>query len=175
MMERAKNSEQQAFLTFLYLTGSRVSEALLLRYRDFVRVESTKIGKIPIVAIPVLKRRDEFEFREIPLWLDKEEGKLGRPLVKWVNAKYDLLEPDLENADEMRIWKHTRTWAFDICKQVTGKSPHYWRHHRAQYLATVKGFNEYMLTSYFNWANPQTSYIYTKGKNPRQFLREYLI
>lgn len=170
MLKKAKNPAEQAFLLFLYLTGSRVSEALNVRYGDFIRTINTKKGKIPVVQLKVLKGKEE-RIRTIPLWVNWNEGRiLGSRLIAWINESYNaLLDPE---AHKRRVWKHSRWWAWEVCKRVTGVHPHFWRHHRAMYLTTVEKWSEYKLVNYFLWTDPKTSYIYTRARNPEQFLKD---
>ena len=166
ILERVPTNEQKTFLAFLYLTGSRVSEALAMRYRDF-RQEEILGNLVTFVTIPVLKHKTP-DFRNIPLWVHKDEYKLGALVTNYVA----LIPP--EKNEYSRIWERSRNWAWLLVKKYIGKSPHWLRHNRAAYLATVLGWNEYKLVSYFNWSDPSISYRYTKGKRPMDFVDDLL-
>lgn len=182
--KKLDNWEEKSLVTFLYLTGARITEALNVRFGDFIRTIHTEtLGAVPVVQIKVLKRKEEI-WRVIPIWLYEDEYLfLGKTMSDYIKNKYDnIIDVD---AHTYYVWysdrkspgpgqmHRSRKWAWQVCKKL-GHPPHFWRHNRALYLSNYKGWNEYKLVNYFQWSNPKTSYIYTRSRNPEQFLSDFL-
>lgn len=139
----------RALIAFLYLWGTRISEALRMEKADF------KILKTGVKA-----------------HIKIEKKKKGSPLISAHDIQVGLNAPFiselvsyLNQAPEGKLWRFGRMTAWRKIQRALGVSPHFFRHTRASRLAE-KTDNPFVLVDWFGWANanPATRYIQMSGR-----------
>lgn len=142
---RLERLRDQALISFLYLTGARISEALEVRAEDF-RIE----GDWLLVELVTLKRRDRLR-REVPIPL---RDPLSRYVVEWVRQ-----------VGRGRLWPFTRRYALMILKSARPDVHlHELRHTRLTELVREYDFNEYELMRWTGWKTSKVATEYIKLK-----------
>jgi len=172
MVRKLPELSQRSLLTFLYLTGARISEALLMRSSWF-KVRSNLViggktyGTQVILWVPTLKKRESAltHRRQIPLWLgtspDWDERALAREFIEpYINQRMQE-----ENDTDVVLWPVSRTTAWAWAKKL-GKSPHFWRHHRTAVLLVRFKLRDSVVLNYHNWADSSIILVtrYSKSK-----------
>ena len=139
----------KALVSFLYLTGARVSEVVKV-VRKY-QIELNNINGVPFLIVndvPIEKRRIKMS-RNIPINIQRE-----KPFVD-VLLKYISL---LNNEDILFDIKRSR--AFQLVQKATGKGPHFLRHSRLTALAVDYGFDSFDLQRFTGWASNKTAESY---------------
>ena len=139
-----------ALLSFLALTGMRVSEALSIWKRQ-VNLEDS--GWVEIRNVKILKRRKEPILKDFGI---PREGVL-KPLTDLFLAHYSTLK-----GNNMRVFNINRTTAWRITMFMTGKWCHFFRSQRISFL--VNRFRSTVIASDMQGIkSPSTIAHYYKG------------
>lgn len=154
----------KALISFLYIFGPRIIEALRLEKRDF-RVDGDKL----IVRIGVVKRRQSGPFEDTPHIL---QVSLNTPFMEHVLAWLE----QVEDPEEL-VWPLGRTWStacwrawMEIKKLNPKVSPHVFRHTRLTKLA-LRGATGPDLMDWAGWTDirPAAKYLHAAGKLAEKF------
>ncbi len=141
----------KALVAYLYLAGSRISEALTIKRKD-VWTDKNFLN----VKVKVLKRKDSFDFEIIlPLPTDKEE--IFTDLI---------IEKAKRTPPNEKMWDFDRTTAWRYLTALNQTIyPHLFRHTRATMFAD-KGAADSQLRAWFGWTDgrPATKYIQRSSK-----------
>jgi integrase len=158
-----------AFIAFMYLTASRVSEVVGIKKqgkKDIYSVPpikkeqvyfSNRYGlKVLIIEnIPVLKRRKtktgQYPLRNLAIPFDHEPELIGY-VEKWFNI--------LPTDEETILFNFSSRWALYICDKYLGKFNHFWRHSRLSDLVKIYDFKDTQLQHYVGWSNTQMAAKY---------------
>lgn len=179
LSEKLKSPGLQAFYYFLYLTGCRISEGLMVK-RDDVQGEMYKGEKIITIRIPTLKKRRGTKFRVIPIHASEEKNPLEfkmwdavKPFVSRTERGHIFIrDEDSSTNVRMRVAQAFRrhiiltTRAVHRSKFIDeytfGLYPHYLRHCRLTHLAQIYGFDALKLTNFAGWSSiaPATIYLH---------------
>ena len=160
------NVEDRALIYFLYLTGCRISEALVCRIKDLQERETKQFGKVLTVKLITLKNRRQ-RIRIIPVPMNRHEG----PMLKFFQTFIKRMSQD------KRIFSLSRTAAWNhlarhelTTRAVHGKEimdkftfkvhPHYMRHCRLTHMVTYYGFGETKLVRFAGWTNSKPAQVY---------------
>jgi len=166
----------RALISFLWITGARISEALSVRGRDMyhrtlsydkLRGEYIQREAL-IVDLPILKRKRTTKqdplMRTIAVVAD--EDKPFRDIVE----QYMKLFKDKND----KLFPVSRVTAYNHIKRILGVRPHFLRHSRLTWLCREKGFNDQMLRQYVGWADsrPAKTYVHLNYKDAARKMLE---
>ena len=149
IIEEMDTPGMKALVAFLYLYGTRISEALKLERKDFV----------------ILKKG-------LKVNIHQEKKRTGSPLlyshqltVRGPSPYVHYIVDHLGMVSEGKIWPISRTTAWRKIHRVIPISPHFFRHTRASRLAEQTD-NPFVLVDWFGWANanPAARYIQMSGR-----------
>lgn len=175
------DQQDKALLYFLYLTGSRINEALQVQCRDLrlvnVKLRSGQRVKCIAIDLLTLKRRKGIPRRTIfinPIGLDKEMFKEINFLRSCRKKSDDFLFHfgDVKSQKaRYRAYHHIKKITYSIrgIQPPDGKMVlmpdfglylHYLRHCRATHLSQIYGYNEHELMLYFGWSSPKPGTVY---------------
>ena len=159
MIEEASTQGMKALIAFLYLYGTRISEALKLEKKDF-----TILVKTLRVSIEVEKKKQA----TAPIaWKHPLEIKTTDGNAFFVG----ILRDHLGMVSEGKIWKVSRWTAARKIKKLNAQcSPHIFRHTRNRRLAE-KGADAIVLMDWNGWADtrPASNYLGLSGKSAKRF------
>jgi integrase len=149
-IEEAENLALKALIAFLYLYGTRISEALGMEKKDFdVFARSVR------ARITLLKKRQSGS----PLIaMHRVSVGTNAPFIAYLVEYLNLVQ-------EGKLWRFSRMTAWRKIHRLLSVSPHFFRHTRATRLAE-KTDNPFVLVDWFGWANanPATKYIQMSGR-----------
>jgi len=170
-----KTPMNKALISFLYLSGCRISEVVgtkkvIKKYKkegkvktliDTIHIEVPPIYKEDIEYIPeqemllvtnapCLKRRDGVPRRIIPIKYTKEP-ELFNNFIAYYNS-LPVLEP---------LFSITRQRAWQIVKKELKQFNHYLTHSRCTHLVTRNNFTDADLKQFRGWASTAPATIYT--------------
>jgi integrase len=149
-INKCESIKIKAFMAFLYLSGCRVNE-VIKKVKAF-QIEQKEINGqkyLLFQQIPILKRKDKYMTRNIPVHYEKEE-----PFIKIIQDYLDLVFPDDV------LWDFSAAYAWKQVNKYTGMFPHFNRHLRLTHLVTEYGFNTQDLTLFTGWTNNAPANIY---------------
>lgn len=147
------NLMYRAFISLLYLTGSRISEIvgnkghrdiLPLRKYQFEFKENSYLQEVLLVNnIPILKRRKKVT-KNVPIIVDKEP-ELSKHITDYLNT---LEENDI-------LFPFTREHGWKIITKHLDKEyfPHFLRHTRVTRLVVDENLNDIEITRLIGWKN----------------------
>jgi len=161
-----KVPRNRALMSLLYLTGARISEALLAKRKDMWKEVIGEEGFI-VIRMRTLKKYDiidkhlnadgtktfttrlRTEHRNIPIRISRDRDILNH-LIGWANSK---------RSGEL-LFPISRQWAWKIMNKH-GFFNHYWRHCRNTHLVTQRNFTDQDLVKFHGWADSKPATIYT--------------
>jgi len=154
MVEEANSKKLKALIVFLYYSGRRLKEALLLRKKDVTLSRENEL----IFRIPVLKRREKGpirSFNRIFLPLNYPYMGLLKEWIDGIESETERIFYFSDNLESARVivWR-------EIKKLNPNCSPHLFRHTRATILAR-KGFTDFELRGWLGWADSRMAARYT--------------
>lgn len=139
----------RALVSFLYVTGARVSEIVKVVKKGQVELNNIDgVAFLIVNDVPTEKRRINL-LRNIPIHVENE-----KPFVDVILKYTDLL------SDGDILFNINRSRAFQIIQKVTGKGPHFLRHSRLTNLSTDHDFDTFDLQRLTGWASPRTAESY---------------
>jgi len=160
--------EIRTLFFFLYLTGSRISEALKVRIRDIEFVKDKGLGEIMKVHLFTLKNRRS-KFRDVPVLVKDEEKSMVEYILRFIRSQKRDPESFLFSISRTNAWNKLTHVEIKVRAAQGTKviedlplriHPHYLRHCRATYLSQVYGLPESQLVRYFGWSNSDPAQIY---------------
>lgn len=149
----------KALVSFLYLTGARVSEIVKrVRKYDLEKEVLEDQEFLVVYNVQCLKRRKGNEAkRNIPIHIEKE-----KEFLKYLYAYMNTLQ------DDDILFPVSRQHAFNIMRKI-GQDywPHLMRHYRNSHLASLYGFNSSDLRSFNGWTNdaPSATYVHLNWRH----------
>ena len=148
MIAKSDRRDKKVLIAILFLTGARVSEALMLRKKDF-RVREDKL----LIRKPVLKRREVYN-HTVPI-------SINSPFVKSIIGYINELD---DEEDKLFNFKRTSAWIY-IKKVSPDAYPHLFRHSKLTRLAEM-GATEYQIQTFAGMKDSRTpsNYVKTSGK-----------
>jgi integrase len=181
-----KTIRDMAFISFLFLTGARVSEVIGLPVTDPdtghpikpLKYELPPINKRQITKfmqpnnpdlmwkvsnLPVLKRRNETKYNPE----EHKEYKVYPRRDVIIPVKFDkelisIIDKWLSYIEEGKpVFSFTRRRASQICYYFHAKYNHFWRHIRATDLATRFNFNPIQQQHFFGWSTSKMADRYS--------------
>jgi len=157
MIENVHDLAVKALIVFLYLYGTRISEALKLLRSDFW-IE----GKYLAVKIPISKKR-------------KSAGPTVPSHILRVSLDAPFMNILLEyleiKKNHEKLWEFNRVKVWRIIKKLNPNcSPHFFRHSRLRKLAE-KGATEMVLMDWAGWSDPRPAgkYIVATGRFAKKY------
>lgn len=147
--------KNKAYISFLYLTGCRVSEIVGIKERGIPPICASQLevhGDILVVNnVHILKRR-EVMVKNIPIPM-KKERELVLAFLQYASQR-PIDEP---------LFPFGRRRALEIVKQELGSEyfNHYLRHCRVTRLTTDYGFNSNELVAFIGWKDSRQASIYS--------------
>lgn len=145
------NKNARALCCFLYASGCRISEALMVQRKNLYF--QTINGKdYLIIRAPILKKGKSVRlpFRQALVGLD--EGWLVEPILVFADP---LLEDDF-------LFPVDRSSAYRYVRKFVGFNPHGFRKLRATHLAVKYKFTDQQLVRFFGWSNSMPASVYTR-------------
>jgi integrase len=139
----------RALLSFLYLTGCRISEVVRYKHRskdwkgEPIKKDQVEIQSdfIIIHNVRVLKTRKEIRFKKVPIRVNSLEHPFINQFLEYFNK---ISDPNAY------LFDITRQRAFQILKTV-GIFPHLLRHTRVTHLISDYDFSVPQLQKFFGW------------------------
>lgn len=150
----------RAIICFLYLTGARVSEAILVKKNQLAAEERKGKKFLVIRGMLVLKRRKvkrDSKIRSVYINVEKELDFI-KPIINWMDSDMCLGEYLFPSSKGEHI---KREYVWKIVNK-SGLFPHYLRHLRAIDLVRNYNFGGYELKRFFNWARMDTGENYVR-------------
>lgn len=143
----------KALISFLYLTGCRISEALEIKKSQLQKETRGNTEFLMIYDVNVLKRRGNVKNTK-PINIKKEKFYVNCLINYLDKNKSEWLFPSLRG-------NHIKPrWARRLIYKQTRLFPHYFRHLRNTHLITNYGFNSWQLRQFNKWASPGTAEHY---------------
>lgn len=143
----------KALISFLYLTGCRVSEGLEVRKSQLQKERRGNTDFLMIYDVSVRKRRGIVKNTK-PINIEKEKYFLNKINNYIYSHHEEYLFPSIRGG-------HIKPrWARRLIYKQTGLFPHYFRHLRNTHLITNYGFNSWQLRQFNKWASPNTAEHY---------------
>lgn len=167
-----KDPRYSLYLCVLFETGCRVSEAVLLRPDQF-KVDS---DTILVRNAEVLKRRKRYTRNII---ISREENPLANPLVGYVkhalNKGYRYLLPGLQKyTGKVEPLRHVSVST--VYNHIVTIDPGIWNHwlrdQRSWHLSEERGFDAYLLKSWFSWARMDMPALYAGRRSEKDILTQ---
>ncbi len=149
----------KALISFCYIFGPRIMEALKLKKQDF-QIDGKRLS----VKIGVLKRRQKGPFKDMPHVLHAD---LNTPFLEHVVAWLKKVEhPDDFLWPLAHSWSRARVRAWEEMKKLNPTlTPHVLRHSRLTKLA-LRGADGPALMDWAGWADmrPAPRYLHISGR-----------
>lgn len=141
----------RSLIYFLYLSGTRIGEALKVTPGDF-----KKNDKVLTVEIQT-EKNPWTDSRIIPL-MDNTKNK---PFLKEIKARISKTKPGEP------LWDFTRMTAWRICKKHINRGTHEGRKSRASYISEAYDFDSFELCHFFGWSKLDSArpYIHRSTKS----------
>lgn len=146
---RASTLKKRAFLSFLYVTATRINEVIkIIKANDVELKQFNKQDFLVINQVPTLKRKLKVK-RNIPIPILREEY-----FVNFIVEYVDTLQ-----GDDV-LFDFSPEYAWKIVNQCTGMFPHYLRHLRLTNLVTDYGLTTSELRQFTGWTNDSPASVY---------------
>lgn len=159
-----------AFSSFLYLTGARVSEGLMMKRGDIdfreddvlvANLRTLKARIYPIRQIPIVPTRSDKPFyRILKKFLDtevQEESDLLFPTFKSrFVINHHLKKIKIQNL--LQLDPNNKRWL----EQPYRMHPHYLRHCRLSHMTSIYGYGEIELMRFAGWSSTKPCVFYVK-------------
>lgn len=184
LADQIEREEYKSLFAFCYLTGARVTEALLTEKRDIKFENPVGKGEVLVAHVYTEKRQDHPR-RAIPLRLISFLDRMHTDERDAEEAFYNCVMSWWERAPDGKLWdlnRKTVWWWFQKIKIVlrattpTGEiehtflfHPHYLRHCRATHLSPFLSDQE--LNGLFGWKSPSMAAIYSQLKGGNVLLK----
>lgn len=166
----------RALYYFMYLTGARITEALMVMRKD-IQAEHLKGKPFITVRLHTLKKRRGTKFRIVPIWISSQENpveasmwEVVKPFVQQVSSGHIFSLGGSPNRVRRRVGYYfgkditVETRAVFKMKFLEDYSfklyPHYLRHCRLTHMAQIYGFDEIKLMRYAGWSSTAPASIY---------------
>jgi len=144
-------SQEEALLCLLYITGCRISEALMLKISD-VTIDGEDIA----INIPTLKTRKHIKYSYRTLFIGKNTPYL-KTFIRYIsnNTPADVFTGKIFGINRFQAW--------NIITRVSNNqfTCHDLRHSRATILAE-KGYTAFQLQAWFGWRRMDMAERYVK-------------
>ena len=173
-VDACESDLEKAFIATLFLSGSRVSEALQLQAHHFDVVEEE--GLVIVRGAPLLKRYKKVEKRPDGTWITESQDVTRRPFP--LIAQEPLMPYLLDRLKQVRSGylfpsprrpgrPLSRAWAFKLARRMEDASnipcwPHAFRSWRASQLVSDYGFEVLDLLDFFGWAKHDQAVTYAR-------------
>lgn len=166
----------KALFYFTYLTGARITEALMVSRSD-IQSETLKGQPIITIKLRTLKKKRGTKFRVVPVWISKENNpteckmwNVIKPYVTRTQTGHIFILGGSPGRVRRRIGYY---FGRDI--KLTTKAvykmkfldsyefslyPHYLRHCRLTHMAQIYGFDEMKLMQFAGWSSTKPAAIY---------------
>jgi integrase len=177
---KGRGLKYRALISFLYLTGARVSE-IVGRKKTKIKINGIEEDVIPVTPlkksqIELIKRINNQDQEEISFYIHnlitlKRRKFKARDILLRDKFEHEFLKhfylyfKTLPNEDSI-IFQMSRKQARDIVYKYTGKSPHYFRHYRNYDLLRYYKFDGFMLRAWNNWSSSRSADVYLDKLNP---------
>lgn len=172
LAQRYQKEGSRFLLTWLYLTGQRINEALRLKRSD-VSKQLIKNQEFIVVNSITLKNKSQPR-RSIPIPLFGKEKEMSEFVWKRIeNLSLDSMifaRLSRTNAWNLLAVGSIKTMAImppdpttkeQKLQEITLKIyPHYLRHCKATHMASIYGYDLYKLMQFFGWSTPTVATIY---------------
>lgn len=147
----------RAFLALMYVTGSRVSEAVMAEKKDFL---DTSVDGEPILAVTTktkkIRSKLRDKFRTMPI-VKKEEPELIEILNSWIQNK------------DGELWGFkSKRRGQQICDKWLHINAHFLRHTRITHLGIHFGYDPIAIRQMMNWRDTmmyEQKYLHTTWRN----------
>lgn len=180
MGENIADQNARSLFFLLYLTGSRISEAI-----DFTMSKVNLHENYTSIRMKILKRKnDGKDIRKVVIPLGPaakcNENKMWEylfdyisnfeyleyPFKKWHNMSEYLARQVGNISLDAHIFSHSNnTWYDDVIQKRF--NPHYLRHCRATHLVQYYDFADAELRNFFGWKNANMAVNYTNMRTLR--------
>lgn len=174
LAEACESKLEKSFIATLFLTGSRVSEALQLRGSNFEVIEED--GLIICRGAPLLKRYKKVEELPDGSWITESQDVTRRPFPLIVQEPLvPYLQERLKEAGEGLMFPSprrpgkplSRAWGYKLCSRLQDKTgvecwPHAFRSWRASQLVDDYSFEVLDLLDFFGWVKHDQAVGYAR-------------
>lgn len=166
----------RALFYFIYLTGARITEALLVSRND---IQSETLSGQPIITIRLrtLKKRRGTKFRVVPIWISPDRNPIEykmwqsiKPFIQRVASGFIFALGGSPGRVRRRVGYYfskdirMKTKAIYKMKFIEeyefGMYPHYLRHCRLTHMALIYGFDALKLMQFAGWSSTSPASIY---------------
>jgi len=147
------NIRDRALVSFIYITGSRVSEVVKRFKVKDIKIEKANDRIFYVFRMYVQKRREKKEIYRM-VGIPYEKNKL------FIDCILDYINK-CKLKDNKLLFEIDRKTVYRVVKKHFGFSPHYLRHTRATHLVSEYGFTPQELKEHIGWSDIRTTSIYT--------------
>jgi len=158
-IDRIDNIRDKALVSYLYLTGARISEVLFkVKIKD-ITVEKNDGRVFYVFYLYTEKRREKTDiYRKVGIPYDKNKDFID--IILGYIKRSGLVESSY-------LFDINRRTAHRLCVKWMGFHPHFLRHTRLTHLASMYGFNALELQQFAGWTNtnPASVYVHLNWKD----------
>lgn len=159
--DQPEKRRDRMILRFLFETGSRVSELIKYRKKNFV-IENDVIR---VVDAPLVKS-DKFDNRW-EFWIEKTEP-LVSSMIEWLDEIDDWLFPS-------KLGKKpylTRQYVWMVARREVDRYPHWFRSMRAFCMSWFHDLDLPRVRAWFTWTDPNTPQHYARP-SPKKTAKKF--